>query len=433
MNKYWVKINCGQIFSFTGGGTPSKKVKEYWSGDIPWASIKDLNCDYLYNTNDNITELGLKNSASKIASADQLILATRINPGNISLAKLDVAINQDLKIIEFDANLEKLFVLYGFKYLKREILKLSSGTTVLGINLNNLRSIEFPLAPLPEQRAIVAKIEELFSDLDYGVESLKKAKQQLEVYRQAVLKKAFEGELTKERNYKNLGQKWQIKSISDIGQIVTGNTPPKKKKEYYSSSDYNFYKPGDLEAKDNVSHSKDSLSKLGCEAGRYAPKGSILVTCIGATIGKTGLLAKAGCFNQQINGIIPYDQMNPKFIYYQAISSEFQDQIISNASSTTLPILNKGKFSKLKMSICSRAEQDKVVEEIESRLSVCDNVLSTIEENLEKTEALRQSILKKAFAGKLLTETELEACRQEADWEPAEELLKKIKEEKAVS
>ena len=75
-------------------------------------------------------------------------------------------------------------------------------------------------------------------------------------------------------------------------------------------------------------------------------------------------------------------------------------------------------------------EQTQIVQKIETRLSVCDNILANIEEGLEKSEALRQSILKKAFEGKLLSETELKACRKEPDWEPAEKLLKRIQGEK---
>jgi type I restriction enzyme S subunit len=76
------------------------------------------------------------------------------------------------------------------------------------------------------------------------------------------------------------------------------------------------------------------------------------------------------------------------------------------------------------------AEQTQIVQEIETRLSVCDNAIANIEESLIKAEALRQSILKKAFAGKLLTNTELQACRQEPDWEPAAKLLERIKHDK---
>ena len=157
------------------------------------------------------------------------------------------------------------------------------------------------------------------------------------------------------------------------------------------------------------------------------PAFSILVTCIGATIGKTGLIKFEGGFNQQINAIVPFENYIPEFIYYQAIGIDFQTQIKTNASSTTLPILNKGKFSKLRMNVGSKDEQQRIVQEIESRLSVYDKVEESIAESLEKAKALRQSVLKKAFEGRLLSTQEIEKCKTAPDYEPAAVLLEKIK------
>ncbi|QTA79798.1 Restriction endonuclease, type I [Desulfonema limicola] len=284
-----------------------------------------------------------------------------------------------------------------------------------------------PIAPLPEQRAIVSKIDQLFSELDNGIANLKAAKDKLEIYRQAVLKKAFEGGFIEKS--KRSKDNWKKVKVKELGIISTGTTPSKKNKNYYLSRDFPFYKPTDLNAGKNVNTSIDALSEFGIKACRYVPPNSILVTCIGATIGKTGLIKNGGGFNQQINAIAPFEKYNPEFIYYQAISFQFQEQIKNNASATTLPILNKGKFLNLEMIICSKEEQHQIVQEIETRLSVCDNLLTTIEYSLEKSEALRQSILKQAFEGRLLSEKELDTCKQQPDWEPAEELLKRIKNE----
>jgi type I restriction enzyme S subunit len=98
--------------------------------------------------------------------------------------------------------------------------------------------------------------------------------------------------------------------------------------------------------------------------------------------------------------------------------------------STAQPAYNVSAFKDLAIPFMTKREQLQLKNEIESRLSVCDNILANIEEGLEKSEALRQSILKLAFEGKLLSEKELEACRKEPDWEPAEALLERIKKEK---
>ncbi|HMY69795.1 MAG TPA: restriction endonuclease subunit S, partial [Leptospiraceae bacterium] len=128
-----------------------------------------------------------------------------------------------------------------------------------------------------------------------------------------------------------------------------------------------------------------------------------LVTCIGATIGKAGLIRRAGACNQQINAIIADDKIAiPEFVYYQIISHDFQIKIKENASSTTLPILNKSKFSSLEFALPSLAVQNAIVDAIESRLSKADLLDKAVEDALQKAEQTKQSILKKAFRGELV-------------------------------
>jgi type I restriction enzyme S subunit len=277
--------------------------------------------------------------------------------------------------------------------------------------ISEYSKLPIPLPPLPEQNQIVAKIEELFSELENGKQRLETIKQQLKTYRQVVLKWAFEGrftsvgtnrDLSRPNNILNtLPEGWKWVKVSEIGKIETGSTPSKKISTYYSN-DFPFYKPTDLEAGYNVRSSSDNLSKLGIKEARFLPENSILVTCIGATIGKSGIIRTAGASNQQINAIIPSEKVNPNFVYYQAIAPLFQKSIKRNASSTTLPILNKTKFMNLEMILCPVKEQTAIVLEIETRLSVCDKMEETINNCLQYTESLRQSILKQAFEGKLV-------------------------------
>ena len=206
------------------------------------------------------------------------------------------------------------------------------------------------------------------------------------------------------KNNDELPEGWVWKKVSDLGEVLTGTTPTKAKKEYYDSKDYPFFKPTDLNEGYYVKKSGDGLSKKGIEEARLLPSKSILVTCIGATIGKTGLIRVSGAFNQQINAIIPQKNVLPEFVYFVCISPQFQKSIVDNSSATTLPILNKRKFEMLTMPIPPLIEQQKIVEEIESRLSVAEEIEETIDINLKRAERLRQAILKKAFCGKLVAE-----------------------------
>lgn len=193
---------------------------------------------------------------------------------------------------------------------------------------------------------------------------------------------------------------WQLKKLGEVFKVVTGTTPSKNNQDFYGT-DYPFYKPTDLEQGINTVYARDGLTKSGLENGRFLPKDSILVTCIGATIGKTGLIKKEGSCNQQINAVLPNKDFHPSFIYYQIISERFQRLIKSNAASTTLPILNKSKFEKLQIVIPPLREQHTIVSKIEELFSELDNGKQQLQTALQQLKVYRQSLLKAAFEGKL--------------------------------
>ena len=210
---------------------------------------------------------------------------------------------------------------------------------------------------------------------------------------------------------------WVWTTLGDIAEIITGNTPSKDIKEYYSGN-IPFFKPTDLEQGIHTKYSKDRLTPLGFEQSRKLPANSVLVTCIGATIGKTGLTTVEGTCNQQINAIIPTSAILAKFLFYVCISDYMQHEIKANASATTLPILNKGNFSKIAITIPPLQEQSRIVKEIEHWLSLVDCIEEN-KDNLQKTiREAKSKILTLAIHGKLVP--------QDPTDEPAAELLKRI-------
>ncbi|MCD8297048.1 MAG: restriction endonuclease subunit S, partial [Prevotella sp.] len=166
---------------------------------------------------------------------------------------------------------------------------------------------------------------------------------------------------------------WKWCRIDDIGEVVTGNTPSKENLSYYGN-EYPFYKPTDLEQGINTIVAYDNLSKIGFEKARQLPKNTILVTCIGATIGKTGLIKRVGTCNQQINAIIPKELILPELVYFICISNYFQNFMIKNASATTLPIINKSKFSEILIPLPPLSEQQRIVVEINRWFALIDQI-----------------------------------------------------------
>jgi type I restriction enzyme, S subunit len=163
---------AGQIGSVTerivGGGTPSRAVGRYWSGDIPWMTVKDFAQHSPFGTLETITKQGLKNSAANLIPKHTLITSTRMALGKAVMFEVDVSINQDLKAIFPTKDTDTHFLYYWFQFNEPRIAELGSGSTVMGISLPELRKIPFSIPPLSQQTAIAA----VLSDMDAEIAAL---------------------------------------------------------------------------------------------------------------------------------------------------------------------------------------------------------------------------------------------------------------------
>lgn len=412
--KGWEEVRLGDFVVYQKGKKPKKLLSERTDEcNRPYVNIKAFERNIVDEYTDGVgCVLCEKN--------DFLMVWDGARSGFVGKS-IEGVLGSTLVKINFPGiNLDYAYYFLLSKY--GEINAKAKGTGIPHVDPDLLWNYAFPLPPLAEQQRIVAKIEELFSELDKGVETLKTVQQQLKTYRQAVLKAAFAGRLTHpDLPEGQLPEGWELTKVKNIGKVVTGTTPSKARPEFYGTN-FPFYKPSDLTLGENVNKSVEGLSLEGIKHCRLIPKFSTLVTCIGATIGKAGFIKCSGGFNQQINAIAPSGMMQPKFVYYYVISPQFQQLIKNNASATTLPILNKSKFENLDMIFCPRQEQQQVVAEIEARLSGCDQLEASLATALQQSDALRQAILKRAFAGRLVP--------QDPADEPAAALLARLRREK---
>ncbi len=305
-----------------------------------------------------------------------------------------------IKVLKAKANINPKFFYYSLFTVKIEDKGYAR-------HFQFLEKADFPLPPLPEQHRIVAKLEELLSELEKGKEQLHTALDQLKVYRQAVLKYAFEGKLTN-KNVKEgdlpKGWKW-VK----LGEII-------------ESMKNGIYKPANIYSDDGIAclrmYNIDSgkikwfdikrmnLAKEDIKEYRLLD-GDLLVNRVNSRelVGKTAVIRKR-------NEPIVYESKNIRVRLKNGFNSEYVNYwfLLSankyfnrNAQQTVgMASINQQQISNFNIPLCESSEQNTVVEEIESRLSVADKLEETITASLQQSETLRQSILKKAFEGKLV-------------------------------
>src|SRR5438552_1902950 len=185
-------------------------------------------------------------------------------------------------------------------------------------------------------------------------------------------------------------------TLQEVGEIVTGSTPPKAQTHLYGGS-FPLVKPGEL-LNCVVSTADDKLTDAGATVADVAPEGSVLVSCIG-NLGKVGLAARPVAFNQQINAIIPHDKSSSRWLFYAVQAPSFRAQLNSVASATTISIVNKGKFSKLRIPWAPADEQQRIVAEIEKQFTRLDAGVASLKRVQTALKRYRASVLKAACEG----------------------------------
>ena len=199
-----------------------------------------------------------------------------------------------------------------------------------------------------------------------------------------------------ERPYK-LPENWCWTTIKNVATVVTGGTPAKNNSDYYGG-EFPFFKPADLDAGRHVSEASEYLSDLGKSISRIIPAQATAVCCIGS-IGKCGFLDVEGATNQQINSAIPY--FNALYQYFYMNTEFFTNQLRNSASATTIAIVNKTKMESCYYPLAPLAEQQRIVDCIESLFAKLDEAKEKAQAVVDSFETRKAAILHKAFTGEL--------------------------------
>lgn len=413
----WVECELKNIAKeiISGSGFP-KIYQGNKIGDYPFAKVGDIsklfrNKKKTIDSAENYINEDVKDKIKgKIFPANTIVFPKigEALKGNYRLiTRKKMLFDNNVMGIVFSNNINILFLYYFL--VTQDFGKFSVATTIPSIQKGCIEGIKINLPPLNEQRRIVGKIEEEFGKIDEGVEKLRFALEQIKQYRQAVLKSAFDGKLYKTTE-------WEEKTL---GQILTPRreriTPNKHNGELpfigmdcimpNSLKIHNSYKLKDTKSVAFVFYKNDVL---------YGRMRSYLNKVWQATFD--------GASSAEFIVFPENKQITSGFLKYLLHQQTFVKYATRNASGDRPRVKFEADLAEYKIKLPKIDEQNLIVEKIENAFSIVEDLNKIIRQNLDKAEQLKQSILKKAFEGRLVP--------QDPNDEPASVLLEKIKAER---
>jgi type I restriction enzyme, S subunit len=317
--------------------------------------------------------------------------------------------NQRTGLLRFTDLVERKFIRYYLEVLEQIFVKKSKGVAVLNISAKDIQESEFHLPSLPEQQAIVAKIEKLLSELENGKQQLLTAQQQLKVYRQSLLKWAFEGKLTN-KNVKEdeLPKGWKWVKSGELFSFVTSGSRGWAK--FYADKGAIFIRITNMNfgtlkldlREEKIQYVNPPSNSEGIRT--KVQEGDFLFSITGY-LGMFAIAPKLenAFVNQHVCLCRPKDGFDKKYVGYWIISKSGGIlHLNKNQKGAVKAGLNLDDLKTFPVPICSIEEQQLIVSELEIKLTVCDKIEETISQSLQQAETLRQSILKMAFEGRLV-------------------------------
>ena len=221
-----MKVKLGDICDIKSGGTPLRSNNEYWNnGNIPWAKISDINNKYIYQTSENITELGLKNSSAKLFTKGTILYTIFATLGEVCILDIDATTNQAIAgITVLNNKIDKNYLYYYLISKKDYVNTIGRGVAQNNINLNILRNFSIDILPLEEQKKIANTLDKVTN----LIELRKKQLEKLDIFSKALFIEMFGDPVENPMN-------WKKEKLISRCNIITGNTPSRKIKEYYGS------------------------------------------------------------------------------------------------------------------------------------------------------------------------------------------------------
>lgn len=401
MKAGWQTKNLGDLCLVVGGGTPPKDKLEYYSGDIPWATVRDMRSDVITETECKISKEAVKASSTNIIPKDNVVIATRVGLGKVCLLGQDTAINQDLRgIVPINPKtLSGQFLYWWLKNTADLIVAEGTGATVQGVKLPFVKSLQVPHIPFPEQQRIVTILDEAFASIAKAKTNAEKNLQNSRALFESHLQSVF----TKR------GEGWVEKSLSELCDIKHGFA---FKSEFFASEgDYVLLTPGNFYESGGY---RDRGTKQKYYTGEIPHdyvlnEGDLLVAMTEQAAGLLGspiLIPEPDKFlhNQRL-GLITKKSGVPwtnEFFFHVFNTQAVRKEIHNNASGVKVRHTSPTKIGEVVVSFpTSVSKQRAIVAMLKDLRAQTQRLESVYQQKLAALEALKKSLLHQAFSGQL--------------------------------
>ncbi|MES9988121.1 MAG: restriction endonuclease subunit S [Candidatus Thiodiazotropha endolucinida] len=376
----------GDLVDIRGGGTPSRKTKEYWGGNIPWVTVKDFKSTRILGAQESITQSGVDNSATNLIPAGNIIVPTRMALGKAAINDVDVAINQDLKALLIK-NAKEIHTQYLLRYLETKaewIERQGKGATVKGITVDVLKNLSIPLPPLPIQKQIATLLEKA----DTLRSQCKHMEQELNQLAQSVFLEMFGDPVT---NPKYVGMT-NLGDIVDIkGALVSPELP-----EY---QDLNHVGPEHIEKETGRLLPLKTAKEEGLISGKYLfDEHCVIYSKIRPYLKKATIPGFRGLCSADMYPLTPKENVATKeFLWALLLSSSFDRYIDTLPSRANIPKLNRKELNGFSFNLPPYHVQEK----FSSVLDAINDKKMDLVHYSESVAQLFNSLMQNAFNGKL--------------------------------
>jgi len=439
----WAEVSLEEVGEIVTGNTPPKNNAANYGDKYPWVKPPDLDSGTpITTTTDFLSETGAQ--LARLLPEGTTLVSCIGFLGKVGYAGTTLATNQQINSVVFDKRLVE--PRYGYHYcktLRRWLEDNSSSTTVAIINKGRFSQAPIRLAPLAEQRRIVAKLEALLGQVDACRQRLEKIPTLLKRFRQSVLAAACSGRLTEDWRGENrivqpasevsatakladdmpeIPESWRWVKLPDTGDMTRGKSRHRPRNEpSLLGGPYPFIQTGDIaQSGGRITNHKQTYSEAGLAQSRLWPTGTICIT-IAANIAESAILTYPACFPDSVVGIIANAETSVAE-YVEFFIRVAKADLATFAPATAQKNINVGILNEVQVPLPPLAEQQEIVRRVERLFTLADN----IEQRYKKAQAfidkLTPSLLAKAFRGELVP--------QDPNDEPASVLLERIKAER---